>query len=106
MFTVAPTVVSAVGLGIFAGEIFEWGFFTTAMAMAATAAFIAVRSHGDRRVLVGFGVGMLVLSAGRVSEMVGLHGGFVLAMSGGGLLVLSHLASIRQGRLRAGDASG
>lgn len=98
-FTIAPAVASAVGLGALTGEAFEWGFFSVAMAMAAIAAFMAFRTHGDLRVLGGFGVGMLVLGAGRVSEMVGLHGGVVLAVAGGAVLGASHLFSIRQARL-------
>ena len=97
VMSVAPAVVSLLGLGVLAHEAFEWGFFVTAVSFAFAAALLGYRTHRSGWVLLGFAAGVVVLSLGRLGEALELHeGGVILAGVGGGLLVASHLASARQ----------
>ncbi|MCP4916121.1 MAG: MerC domain-containing protein [Proteobacteria bacterium] len=90
--TLAPAV-------LLSGEAFEWGFYALAIAFAGVACVLGYRAHRDRRVVLGFGVGTLVLTSGRFGEMLGLHEtGVALAVAGGAVLVASHVWSLRRTR--------
>jgi hypothetical protein len=95
----APAALSLVGLEILANESFEWGFFAAALSCAAAAAYFVYRAHNTWWVLAGFGAGALVLLAGRLGEAFALHeAGALLSISGGVLLLITHLASIARTR--------
>ena len=103
---VAPAVVALLGLEFLANEAFEWGFFVAAVALAVGAAGIGYASHRTPWVVASFGVGLLVLVAGRLGEAWQLfEGGGLVAVLGGGLLVASHLASRRQVRVCRTDCA-
>lgn len=77
-------------------ESLEWGFFGLAALLAAAAAAAALRSHGSRVVLIGFGAGLALLCVGRAAEALSwFEGGGLLAVAGGGALFASHLQSLR-----------
>ena len=99
VMALVPAALSFVGLEVLANEAFEWGFFTAAICFAAVAAVVGYRAHNTWWVLAGFGAGALVLSAGRFGEAFALHeAGALLSISGGVLLLLTHLASISRTR--------
>ncbi|MEO0600408.1 MAG: MerC domain-containing protein [Myxococcota bacterium] len=99
----APALISLLGLGVLASELFEWGFFAVAVAFALAAGAWGYRTHGSSEVLMGFAAGVAVLAAGRFGEAFELfEGGVVFAVVGGGLLVASHLVSAS--RIRASGA--
>jgi hypothetical protein len=90
------------GISFLAHESFEWIFFTLAVVFALAAGLISYRTHRTWWVLAGFGVGVLVLLAGRLGEAFALYeGGAVLAVIGGALLATTHLVNLRQARRRA-----
>jgi hypothetical protein len=100
VLSAAPALLSLLGLNILTGQAIEWGFFAMAIGFAAVAGGLGYRTHRSAWVLVGFGAGTLVLTAGRFGEAVGFHqGGVYLAIGGGILLVASHLASLWQTRI-------
>ncbi|MFT5686326.1 MAG: hypothetical protein ACI8RZ_007282 [Myxococcota bacterium] len=97
-----PSIISVLGLNALTHEAFEWGFFTLAVGCALVAAVLGYRIHRTRWLLTGFGVGVLVLLAGRLGEALALYeGGAFLAVLGGGLLATSHVVSLRQTREQA-----
>jgi len=93
----APALVSAVGLGL-PHEAFEWGLCALAVCFASVAAVQGYLNHRTWWGPAGFGAGVLVLLAGRLSEALALHGGVFLAVGGGGLLVACHAVSLRRAR--------
>ncbi len=96
LLSVAPALLSLLGLELLANEAFEWGFFSLALALAVPAGALGFRIHRNRWVLGAFGVGVLVLVAGRLGEALALfQGAGMLAILGGFVLVGSHLTSIR-----------
>jgi len=96
MLSLAPAVVSLLGVDFLANETCEWIFFGAALSFAVLAAGLGYRSHGSRWILAGFATGMLVLVAGRLGEALHVYpGAGVLAITGGLLLATSHLLSAR-----------
>lgn len=92
-----PALIPMLGLGVLSHEAFEWAFSSVALGLALVAAVLGYRVHRTPWVLAGFGVGMLVLLMGRVGEALELYGGGgLLAVFGGALLVVSHVASARR----------
>jgi hypothetical protein len=90
----APALISLVGLGFLADESFEWGLFVTAVGFAFAAAIFGYRVHRTWWVPAGFGIGILVLMAGRLGEAMQLYeGGAIVAITGGSLLLTTHVAS-------------
>ncbi|MEM6926710.1 MAG: MerC domain-containing protein [Myxococcota bacterium] len=101
--SVAPALISLLGLGVLASELFEWGFFAVAVSFAVAAAAWGYSTHRSSAVLLGFVAGVAVLVAGRLGEAFELYeGGVVFAVVGGGLLMVSHFASAS--RIRASHA--
>ena len=95
----APAIVTLLAVDFLAHESFEWGLFAAAVTLAITAAGLGFRAHRNRRVLMGFGAGVAVLMAGRLGEAFSLYEGAMgLAVAGGFILVLSHVASARETR--------
>ena len=75
------------------------GFFAAAVTLAAIAAALGYRVHRNAWVLAGFGLGGLVLVAGRLGEALGLYEGAAgLAVAGGLMLVASHVFSAKRTR--------
>lgn len=95
----APALVAVTGLGFLANEAFEWAFFSSAIGFAGAAAWLGYRSHRTPWVVAGFGLGMVVLITGRLAEALKLfEGGAILAITGGALLVASHVGSATRTR--------
>jgi len=95
----APALIPLLGLAFLADEAFEWTFFALAVGFALAAGYAGYRVHRTRWVLAGFGMGILVLLAGRLGEFLQVYeGGAVLAVVGGAILVASHGASTVQTR--------
>ena len=101
LFAALPSLISLLGLHFLAHEAFEWGFFVLAVSFAIAAGMSGYRTHRNVWLFAGFGVGVLVLIAGRLGEALALYegGGFV-AILGGSILVASHLMSLRRARQR------
>lgn len=92
----APALISSTGLGFLQSEAFEWGFFALALGFGGAAATLGYRVHGTVWLAAGFGVGMLLLAAGRLGEALSLfEGAGMVAITGGVTLVGAHLASIQ-----------
>lgn len=90
----APALISVIGLEFLANEVYEWAFFASAIAFAAAAALVGFRVHRTPWVLAGFGLGMMVLIAGRMGEALELYeGAGIVAILGGVLLVGAHVSS-------------
>ncbi len=97
----APALFTLFGMNQGAHGALEWVFFTLTVSFALTAAVVVYRTHHTLLVVLGFATGLGILIAGRMGETFGLfEGGVYFAVAGGGLLLASHLASIRQTRLR------
>ena len=95
--SLAPALVAFLGIDFLASEAVEWGLFASAVLFALLAATLGYREHRDHRVLAGFGVGLLALSAARLGEAGALfEGTLVLAVLGGVILVTSHIVSARR----------
>jgi hypothetical protein len=86
-----PATLSAVGLTVLEHALFEWLFVGCAVALAGSAAVMGHRVHRSWSVTAGFVLGGGGLLTARGVEVLGLHGGFVLAVLGGALLVVSHV---------------
>ncbi len=96
----APAVITLFGMDHATHGTLEWFFFSMAASFAAMAAIAGYRTHHAMWVVAGFAVGLLVLATGRMGEALSLfEGGVYFAVAGGGILVLSHIASIRQSRI-------
>ena len=66
------------------------------------AAALGYRTHRSVWVLGSFAAGILVLSAGRLTEVFQvMEGGVYMAVVGGGLILGSHLANLKHHRLCA-----
>lgn len=92
----APALVSLLGVEFLRHEAFEWGFFALAIGFAVVAAVLGYRVHRTPWVLGGFALGIAILAAGRFGEALDLfEGSVVLAVIGGGVLIASHVASVR-----------
>ena len=77
-------------------EIIEWLFFSLAIGFALLSAGFGYRVHKRLNILVFFGIGILVLTTGRLAEAFELfEGGDILAILGGLCLFFSHLWSTR-----------
>jgi len=95
----APAIITLFGLNHAAHGTLEWLFFASAATLAIIAAVVGYRTHHTLWVVGGFAAGLLVLSAGRMGEALSLfEGGVYFAVTGGSILVLSHVASIRETR--------
>lgn len=100
----APALIPLLGLQVLTGELFEWGFFSTAMLLAVVAGAAAFRRHGTHWILVGFVFGALCLVTGRAAEALHLfEGGAAFAIAGGLALAGSHLTRIQLSRQQAAD---
>jgi len=100
LLSLAPWLISALGLGVLANESFEWAFFVFAVGFALAAAWWGYRLHRTWWVLTGFSGGLLLLIAGRMGEALSLYeGGGIVSVLGGGVLVISHILSMRQARV-------
>jgi hypothetical protein len=87
------------GLEFIRSEVLEWGFFVSAILFAAVAAVLGHRVHKRIGITAGFGLGIVVLTAGRLGEAMSLfEGGAVLAVAGGSLIVLGHFNNSRASR--------
>jgi hypothetical protein len=94
VFGLAPALVTLVGLELFAGEAFEWGFFALALVFATLAAALGYRAHRTAWVPLGFALGGGMLVVARLAEALALfEGGAVLAVCAGLLLVGFHVAN-------------
>jgi uncharacterized membrane protein (UPF0136 family) len=94
IFSFAPALVAVLGIEALAHEGFEWGFFVTAISFALLAGVWGYRTHGSIRVVAGFVLGALLLSAARLGEAFELfEGGAVLAVCGGFILLGGHVAN-------------
>ena len=92
----APALLGVLGISFLANEVFEWAFFSAAIAFALLAAALGYRVHRAKGVLIGFAVGVGLLVMGRMAEAFELfEGGGKLAILGGLALAGSHLASLR-----------
>ena len=97
LFAVLPSIVSAMGMEFLSHEAIEWSLFTLAIGLALTTAVNGYRSLRAPWLLGGFGLGAAVLLAGRLGEAFELYGGGAgLAIAGGLVLAVSHLASLRE----------
>ena len=106
LLTLAPALVTLLGVEFLAHEVFEWGFFATAVTFAVVAAALGYGVHRNPWVLASFGAGVVVLVAGRLGEALDLYeGAVVLAVTGGLVLVASHVFSARQTRACQGACS-
>lgn len=95
--SLAPALLGVLSIEFLANEAVEWGLFASAVIFAVVAAVLGFRVHKNTRVLGGFAVGLVALTAARLGEALGLfEGTLVLAVLGGGVLVASHLTSARQ----------
>ncbi|MBJ94846.1 MAG: hypothetical protein CMP23_10300 [Rickettsiales bacterium] len=100
LLSVAPALLSLLGLELLKHEALEWGLFAIALSIAGLAGALGYRVHRSSWVLGSFGVGIAVLVAGRMGEALELYeGAGMLAIVGGLLLVASHLKNI--GSIRA-----
>ena len=91
-FSLLSTLELAAGLN----EIIEWLFFSLAVGFALLSASFGYRVHQKRSLIVFFGLGILVLTTGRLAEAFELfEGGDSLAILGGLGLFFSHLWSTR-----------
>lgn len=98
--SLAPALVGFLGVEFLANEAVEWGLFASAVVFAVLAAGLGYRVHRSGKVLASFAIGLGALSAARFGEALDLfEGTLVLAVLGGGVLVASHLTSVR--KLRA-----
>lgn len=89
-----PAVVSGLGLGFVVSSTFEWGFVVLAALIASVAGLLSLRHH--RVLSVGFLAGIVLLFASRFAEEAGVEAfGLALALLGGGVLVATHLSSLR-----------
>ena len=97
LLAMAPSLLPVLGLSALPHEIFEWVFFSLAIGLALLAAVLGYRSHRTWWLLAGFGIGSLVLLAGRLGEAMALYeGGALVAILGGSVLVVSHILSLRR----------
>ncbi|NCG21257.1 MAG: MerC family mercury resistance protein [Rhodobacterales bacterium] len=91
VMSIAPALLSILGLSVLHDERFEWGFVVCAVAFAGTAALLGQRTHHMWPISVGFGVGALALVGARTLEVAGIEGGVWLALLGGAVLVGTHV---------------
>ena len=96
VLSLAPALLTFLGAEFLANEAVEWGLFASAVLFAVLAATLGYRQHRDGRILFGFGLGLVALTAARLGEALSLfEGTLVMAVLGGTILVSSHLMSVR-----------
>jgi len=86
------SVLPLVGLGFFASERFEWAMLSMVLLMAILSSASGLRTHGRRRILIGFGVGSVFMLAGHLFEGL-LHG--IVVGAGGFVLSICQLINRR-----------
>lgn len=97
----APSLVTALGLSMLAGPVFEWGFTVLAILLATSALMIGWRRHQTLSIALILGAGIVGLLFGRLLEMMELHNvGTVLSVGAGLALMVGHVAGIRAARAR------
>ena len=98
----APTLLAALGLGVFVGPAFEWGFTVVAILLATAALVIGRLRHQIVWTSVALGVGIAGLVIGRLLEVLHVHGaGTLIGVVAGLTLVVGHVCSIRASRARS-----
>lgn len=93
VLSLAPTLLTVVGLGRLHDERFEWAFVVSAVGFALAAASLGHRRHGAWAISVPFVLGALALVGARVLEVAGVEGGLWLALLGGAVLVGAHVSN-------------
>ena len=91
-----PTVLPLMGLGLLRDERAEWLLLGIAILFAVPAAWLGYRTHHNRMITIGFAAGVLALVSARVAEALGLEGTLPVAVIGGGVVAVSHLANLRR----------
>lgn len=77
-------------------EAVEWLFFSSAIVFALLSSIFGYRAHKNRNLMVYFGLGIVILTMGRLAEALELfEGGDILAIAGGGVIFISHVWSTR-----------
>ena len=90
----APSIIENISIVSAYNEVLEWGFFGGAVLFALISASLGLRKHQNYKVLVGFSIGLSVLTLGRVGEALSLfEGGEMLSICGGLFLFISHMYS-------------
>lgn len=98
----APSLLAALGLSVFVGPAFEWGFTVAAIVLAAAALAVGRQRHQLVWTSTALGVGIAGLAVGRLLEVLDVHGAGTLIGVGAGLaLVVGHLSGIRARRAQS-----
>lgn len=96
----APSLLSALGLGVLLGEEGEWAFTLVAMVLASVGAFLGFRKHRDWAVGAVFAVGLLGLLGSRLLEEAGGHEtGTIVGILAASLLITGHVLNLRRARM-------
>lgn len=93
-------VLPAMGLGFIADHTFDLALLAVASVVALFAARSGLRTHGDRRVVIGLVVAVLLLATGHIIGEEGLVGRLP-SITGGFMLFGLHIANLRLSRQAA-----
>lgn len=97
VLSVAPAAASLLGAAALGHPALEWGFFSLAVVLGIAAAVLGFRTHRTWWVPIAFACGVGILIAGRLGEAMAIPGlGVVLSVTGGVVLMASHIASAWQ----------
>jgi len=96
LVSLAPSFLSTLEMGHSFQEVFEWSFFGFAVLFASISAVLGFKAYKKNWLLGVFGLGIIILVSGRLSEALSLfEGGDFLSILGGLTLFVAHLLSLR-----------
>ena len=91
--SLAPSMLSVLGMGVFVGLTAEWGFTAAAVLLALQALRISWKHHRNLYLIALFITGSSGLCLGRlVEELDNDRAGFALSIGSGLILIAAHVA--------------
>jgi hypothetical protein len=96
IISLAPSVLTTLEFGHSFQEVFEWSFYGLAVVFALISGSFGFKAFKKLWLFSSFGLGIIILSIGRMSEALSLfEGGDILSVLGGITIFIAHLFSLR-----------
>ena len=93
MVSVVPLLFTSIEFVPENNQIFEWTFFATTLLFALSSAILGYFKHNNPTLILGFSVGVSLLTLGKFFEVLSFGGSSLISIFGGLILFTSHLMS-------------